>query len=239
METFTPIERSIQAQNWTSVIASIDTKGYAKLPGCIPENQCNDLIRLYDQQEHFRKTIVMERYRFGLGEYKYFKYPLPKAIQDMRELIYPNLVTLANKWVASLNLGQAFPSSLKELQDICVKNHQVKPTPLLLKYGEGGYNTLHQDLYGSIYFPLQAVLFLNSPGDDYGGGEFVITEQRPRAQSKATVIQCNKGDILIFTTNFRPVKGNQRYYKAAMKHGVSEVLYGQRHTLGIIFHDAA
>ena len=235
----TELKAAIDHLDWTAITHALDQRGYVLLPNLLDATHCDDLIQLYDQPHHFRKTIEMARYRFGQGEYKYFDYPLPTSIQYMRESIYPHLVPLANQWRRALKLTESFPPSLHELLQLCKQYHQTKPTPLLLKYGKGGYNTLHQDLYGSIYFPLQAVLFLSSPRTDYNGGEFVMTEQRPRAQSKAAVIHGNKGDMLIFTTSFRPVKGKQTYYRVAMRHGVSEVLEGKRHTLGIIFHDAA
>lgn len=180
----------------------------------------------------------MEWYRFGLGEYKYFDYPLPDMLQTIREHIYPHLVSVANLWMEVLKTGIKYPSSLSELHALCQNQNQLKPTVLILKYGPGGYNTLHQDLYGEVYFPFQLVLFLTEPDQDYLGGEFVMTEQVPRAQSKAIVLSPRKGDILLFTTNFRPVKGTRGYYRANMRHGVSEVREGKRKTLGIIFHDA-
>lgn len=180
----------------------------------------------------------MERYRFGLGEYKYFNYPLPDLIQTIRKTIYPSLAPIANYWMKVLNIDTKFPDTFQELQARCHANNQLKPTVLILKYGKGGHNTLHQDLYGDVYFPIQTVLFLNKPDEDFTGGEFVLTQQTPRAQSKVIVLKPKKGDMLIFTTNFRPVKGSKGYYRVNMKHGVSEIQSGERHTLGIIFHDA-
>ncbi|MFK7813714.1 MAG: 2OG-Fe(II) oxygenase, partial [Maribacter sp.] len=171
-------------------------------------------------------------------EYKYFDYPLPKIIQTIREEIYPKLAPIANLWMKVLKIEKQFPKTYNELQEQCHDNNQLKPTPLILKYGKGGFNTLHQDLYGDIFFPLQTVFFLNEPDVDFTGGEFVMTQQTPRAQSKAIVLRLKKGDMLIFTTNFRPVKGKRGYYKVNMKHGVSELHSGERHTMGVIFHDA-
>jgi hypothetical protein len=196
--------------------------------------QC-ELRNGYDNPAAYRKTVVMERYRFGLGEYKYFNYPLPSIIQTIRENIYPHLAKIANSWMQSLKIDTKFPDTLEKLLTLAHNNKQVKPTPLILKYGTGGHNTLHQDLYGDIYFPLQTVLFLTQPNEDYKGGEFVLTQQVPRAQSKAIVLNPDKGGLLIFTTNFRPVKGSKGYYRANMKHGVSEVQSGERYTLGIFF----
>lgn len=180
----------------------------------------------------------MERYRFGLGEYKYFNYPLPNIIQTIRTTIYPKLAPIANAWFRVLNIDRQFPLSHAELLQQCHENGQQKATVLILKYGKGGFNTLHQDLYGDVYFPIQVVLMLNEPDKDFTGGELVLTQQIPRAQSKAIVVKPKKGDALVFTTNFKPEKGTRGYYRVNMKHGVSEVKSGERHTLGIIFHDA-
>jgi hypothetical protein len=216
----------------------MDEQGYSIIPGLLDKKECDDLITMYDSGNIYRKTISMERYRFGLGEYKYFQYPLPTFIENIRQTVYPHLAPIANGWMKSLRIEKEFPSTFKALQKLCHDHNQTKPTILILKYGKGGYNTLHQDLYGEIYFPIQLVLFLNEPGEDYTGGEFVLTEQVPRAQSKAIVLKPGKGDMLLFTTNFRPVKGTKGYYRVNMKHGVSQLHSGQRHTLGIIFHDA-
>ena len=199
---------------------------------------CKELISEYDNSALYRKTITMERYRFGLGQYKYFNYPLPDLIQTLREAIYPKLAPVANAWMIMLKIEETFPDKFDELQRLCHENNQTKPTVLILKYDKGGYNTLHQDLYGDIFFPFQLVFFLNEIDDDYTGGEFVLTQQIPRAQSKAIVLRPHKGDMLIITTNFRPIKGGKGSYRAQMKHGVSEVHDGERHVLGIIFHDA-
>ena len=232
------IAERIAALNWPEIAGEMHAKGYAILPKILSNRECAGLKAHYKNPLAFRKTVVMERYRFGLGEYKYYNYPLPGIIQEIRKCIYPELAGIANKWMKVLNTGTTFPESHESLLALCNEHAQVKPTPLILKYGQGGFNTLHQDLYGEIYFPLQTVLFLSEPQQDYTGGEFVITEQIPRAQSKAIVLQPEQGDLLIFTTNFRPVKGNRGYYRVTMKHGVSEVQSGERYTLGIIFHDA-
>lgn len=224
--------------DWPEVEQGLHTKGFALVSQLLSDQQCEDLLNLYDQPGHYRKTVVMERYRFGKGEYKYFNYPLPPLVQKLREEVYPNLVPVANSWMAQLRMDKEFPPSLPELQAECHANDQLKPTPLILRYGPGGFNTLHQDLYGDVYFPIQLVLFLNQPESDYTGGEFVLTQQIPRAQSKATVLRPEKGSMLLFTTNFRPEKGKKAYYRVKVKHGVSEILSGERHTLGIIFHDA-
>ena len=224
--------------DWQRVTGELNQKGYAIVPQFLPNQSCEELIQKYNDSDLYRKTITMERYSFGLGEYKYFKYPLPDLIQTVRGAIYPKLAPIANAWMKMLNVERQFPDTFDELQRLCHDKNQTKPTVLILKYGKGGYNTLHQDMYGNIFFPFQLVFFLNEPIDDYAGGEFVLTQQIPRAQSKAIVLSPHKGDMLIITTNFRPIKGSKGYYRAQMKHGVSEVHNGERHTLGIIFHDA-
>jgi hypothetical protein len=228
----------VSSIDWQYVTSEMHEKGYVVVQRVLTSDTCNEITENYDNYD-YRKTVVMERHRFGLGEYKYFSYPLPYLIQRARTEIYPMLVPIANTWMERLNLDTLFPAQFDDLQKLCHKNGQLKPTPLILKYGRGGFNTLHQDLYGDVYFPIQLAFFLSEPEEDYTGGEFVLTEQVPRAQSKAIVLRPRKGDMIIFTTNFRPVKGSRGYYRAAMRHGVSEVLSGERHTLGVIFHDAA
>lgn len=232
------IER-IELLDWSRLTEDINEKGYASASNILTDAECDELIRQYNNEALYRKTINMERYRFGLGEYKYFRYPLPALVQQLRESVYPKLAPIANNWMRVLNIDKQFPGSLPELLELCRSQNQQRPTPLILQYGKGGYNTLHQDIYGDVYFPMQLVLFLNEPGKDYQGGEFVLVEQRPRAQSRAIVLKPRKGDLLLFTTNFRPVKGSKGFYRVNMKHGVSELAAGKRYTLGIIFHDAA
>lgn len=224
--------------DWDQLTATMHEKGYVIVPDILPEPICNHLIDQYNNKSLYRKTVVMERYRFGLGEYKYFDYPLPDLLHELRTKVYEKLVPIANLWMKALQIDTRFPEKHQELLELCTANNQLKPTVLILNYSQGGFNTLHQDLYGDVYFPIQMVLFLNESGADYTGGEFVLTEQIPRAQSKAIVLQPKRGDILIFTTNFRPVRGTKGYYRVAMKHGVSEVRSGKRYTMGIIFHDA-
>ena len=224
--------------DWQKVTSDLNDKGYALITNFLVDGRCKQLIAEYDNPNCYRKTVVMERYRFGLGEYKYFDYPLPEIVQLLRENIYPKLVPIANAWMKALRIDKQFPNTLMGLQEQCAVNNQLKPTALILRYTKGGFNTLHQDLYGEIYFPFQAAVFLNEPGVDFTGGEFVLTQQVPRAQSKPIVLNPQKGDMLIFTTNFRPIKGVKGYYRANMRHGVSELYSGERHTLGIIFHDA-
>lgn len=232
------IEKKIQKADWPAAAESLHTRGYALIPGILTAKECTQLIGLYDHDERYRKTVVMERYRFGLGEYKYFSYPLPPLLQTLREAIYPHLAPVANQWMEWVGMDTRFPDTLEGLLKQCHEAGQKKPTALILKYGEGGYNALHQDLYGDVFFPMQMVFFLNQAGEDFTGGEFVMTEQTPRAQSKAAVLNPDRGDMLVFTTNFRPVPSKRGHYRAKMRHGVSEVRSGERHTLGIIFHDA-
>lgn len=232
------IIQNIENADWQSLTESMHQNGYAIFPKLLSDKDCEELKANYNNSTSYRKTVVMERYRFGLGEYKYFNYPLPEIVQTIRTHIYPKLAPIANQWFKVLNIETQFPLQHAELLHQCHENGQEKATVLILKYGKGGFNTLHQDLYGDVYFPMQIVLFLNEPNEDFEGGEFVLTQQIPRAQSKAIVLQPKKGDVLIFTTNFKPEKGAKGYYRVNMKHGVSEVKSGERYTLGIIFHDA-
>ncbi|MGG5207901.1 2OG-Fe(II) oxygenase [Chryseobacterium sp. MIQD13] len=232
------IIQRIENTDWQTITETLHQNGYAIIPGLLSENECEALKSQYDNSALYRKTVVMARHRFGLGEYKYFSYPLPGLIQTIRTHIYPHLVPVANAWFKALNIKTDFPLEHTALLQQCHDNGQKKATVLILKYGKGGFNTLHQDLYGDIYFPIQIVLMLSEPEKDFTGGEFVLTQQIPRAQSKAIVLNPKKGDILIFTTNFKPEKGTKGYYRVNMKHGVSEIKEGSRCTLGIIFHDA-
>jgi hypothetical protein len=234
----TNIQRALAKIDWPRVGEAMHAKGYAHVSGVLTAQHCRQMIAGYDTPQLYRKTITMERYRFGLGEYKYFAYPLPEILQTIRETVYPKLAPIANQWMEWLGQERRFPGTFVELQTLCHDAGQDKPTVLILRYGKGGHNTMHQDLYGEIFFPIQLVLFLNEPDADYTGGEFVLIQQTPRAQSKAIVLHPRRGDMLLFTTNFRPVKGARGFYRAGMRHGVSEVHTGQRHTLGIIFHDA-
>ena len=200
----------IASLDWSALADDMNTKGYAILPGILSAQQCDSMIERYDDADAFRKTVVMERYRFGLGEYKYWDYPLPDLVQQIRQELYPHLVPIVNHWHQLLGIEDTYPDRFGDLQTRCHDAGQLKPTPLILKYGPGGFNTLHQDLYGEVYFPLQVVINLNQPGEDFTGGEFVLTQQTPRAQSKAIVLTPNRGDMIIFTTNFRPVKSVPR-----------------------------
>jgi hypothetical protein len=232
------IYEKIADVDWQTVTGEMNEKGYALVSRFLRGQSCDELISKYNNSDLYRKTITMERHRFGLGEYKYFKYPLPDLINTIRRAIYPKLAPIGNAWMKMLNIERIFPETFDELQRLCHDHNQTKPTVLILKYGKGGHNTLHQDLYGDIFFPFQLVFFLNEPDVDYTGGEFVLTEQIPRAQSKAIVLKPHKGDMLIITTNFRPIKGSKGYFRTQMRHGISEVHTGERHVLGIIFHDS-
>lgn len=224
--------------NWDKVYESLNCKGYAFIQGVLSRAECEHLRGFYDDDMLFRNVVAMERYRFGKGEYKYFNYPLPPSIQVLRESIYKPLSKLANEWMQKLGMATRYPEDHNQLLEWCRTKNQHRPTPLILRYQPGGYNTLHQDLYGAIYFPFQVLFVLTQPGIEHEGGDFVLTEQIPRAQSKAEVIRPNQGDAVIFTTNFRPIGGKHGFYKARVKHGVSEVTRGNRFALGIIFHDA-
>ena len=218
-------------------LESLNTTGFARIKNFLTVDQCADLIKNYSNDKLYRNTIDMRRYRFGEGQYRYFNYPLPDLVQKTRTSLYEPLAVFANEWNEKLSIDVRYPKTHKEFIEVCHKHNQLRPTPLILRYEVGGHNTLHQDLYGDIYFPFQVVFMLTQEGEDFEGGEFVITEQVPRAQSIAKVIHANKGDAVAFTTNFRPVNGTRGYYRAKLKHGVSEVLKGERYAMGVIFHD--
>ncbi|AYL94056.1 2OG-Fe(II) oxygenase [Mucilaginibacter celer] len=232
------VKQRIDELDWPQIAAGLDNKGYAQVKGVLTSDECEELKAGYANEQRYRKTVVMERHNYGKGEYKYFAYPLPALIQQLRESVYPHLAPVANNWMLQLNKEHAFPGSLDNLIALCHQQGQVKPTALILKYEQGGYNAMHQDLYGEVFFPMQLVFILDEPGKDYEGGEFVLTEQKPREQSRAIVLKPGKGDMLIFTTSFRPAKGLRGYHRVNMKHGVSELTEGKRHSMGIIFHDA-
>lgn len=230
---------ALQDIEWSKIAEKLNADGNAIIQSALTAQQCQSLISLYNDDALYRSIINMQRYRFGKGEYKYFLYPLPELIQSLRETFYRPLSKVANTWMAQLNIHTSYPDSHGAFIAHCQSHKQVRPTPLILKYEAGGFNTLHQDLYGEIYFPFQVIIALAQQGSDFEGGELILTEQIPRAQSKAEVIKLNQGDGVIITTNFRPVKGSRGYFRARVKHGVSEVKSGTRYTLGIVFHDAA
>lgn len=226
-------------QDWGHVAAELDAQGWAVLPGLLEAEGCETVAALYDREDGFRSKVVMARHGFGRGEYRYFAYPLPATVQSLRTTLYPHLAPIANGWHTRLGIESRFPEDYAEFIVRCHRSGQARPTPLLLRYGPGDYNCLHQDLYGAEVFPLQVAVLLSQPDADFTGGEFVLTEQRPRMQSRAMVAPLARGDGLVFAVNSRPVKGTRGDYQVKMRHGVSRLISGQRHTLGIIFHDAA
>jgi hypothetical protein len=228
----------IEQLDWPDLTARLDEQGFAQTPTIYTAAECKELAGSFENGT-FRSTVDMRRHRFGEGVYKYFDAPLPHLIGEARHALYPPLAELANDWARRLGEPDEFPDGLDAFLDRCHRAGQRRPTPLILRYFEGGHNTLHQDLYGDLAFPLQAVMMLDRPDSDFEGGQFVLLEQRPRAQSRAHVIDLQRGAFLIFPTRQRPVRGSRGFYRTAMRHGVATVHSGQRTTLGIIFHDAA
>jgi hypothetical protein len=240
-ENGSDFQRRVDALDWAAAEESLSARGYAVTEPLLSEKECVDLVALYGDEKRFRSHIIMERYRFGIGDYKYFDNPLPQTVARLRTFAYPHLAVIANRWAEELGereAGSQYPLEHAEFLRLCHKAGQEKPTPLMLHYEAGGYNCLHQDLYGDVSFPLQMVILLGQAGRDWEGGEFILVEQRPRAQSKAEVVRANQGQAIIFTTRYRPVKGVRGYYRVNLRHGVSRVHRGTRYTLGIIFHDA-
>ena len=235
----TDIAERVAAHDWTAIRQSLDAQGWATLPALMSRGQCDAIAGLYGPTDLFRSHVVMARHGFGKGEYRYFSYPLPDIVQTLREAFYPRLVPVANRWHERMNLETRFPDAHKAFLERCHAAGQTRPTPLLLQYGPGDYNCLHQDLYGEHVFPLQVAILLSEPGAEFEGGEFVITEQRPRMQTRVQVVPLAKGDAVVFAVNHRPHRGTRGDYRVALRHGVSEIRAGRRHTLGIIFHDAA
>ncbi|MBD1380450.1 2OG-Fe(II) oxygenase [Metabacillus arenae] len=232
------IRERIASLNWDALQRQLDDQGFAKVPVILDQHQCEEIIQTYDEESNFRSTIDMSRYRFGSGEYKYYEAPLPPLLEQLRTNFYPELAKSANLWARQLGKETVFPSNLADFLTECHQKGQVRSTPLILKYGAGGYNCLHQDLYGEVFFPFQVVIALNQRDEDFSGGESLLVEQRPRAQSRGHVITLEQGEGLIFPTNHRPVPGTRGYYKTTIRHGVSTVTSGTRYGLGIIFHDA-
>ena len=226
------------AIDWEAIEAQLDAEGCAHAPGLIAPDACRELASLYPRDAGFRSRVVMERHGFGRGEYKYFDYPLPDQIARLRRTLYPRLSAIANRWNDAMGIEVRYPREHEEFLARCHAAGQTRPTPLLLQYGAGDYNCLHQDLYGEHVFPLQVAILLSRPGEDFDGGEFVITEQRPRMQSRAQVLPLRQGDAAIFAVHHRPVNGTRGVYRVNLRHGVSTLRRGHRHTLGIIFHDA-
>jgi hypothetical protein len=232
----------IAAIDWRGVEASLEAQGFAPLPAILDPAECRALAAIYQEEARFRSRIDMSRFRFGAGEYKYFAAPLPPLVQSLREQLYARLASIANAWQLRLLKSETsnlkFPAALDDFLARCHEAGQTRPTPLLLSYAAGGYNCLHQDVYGDLAFPLQAVFALSRPDEDYRGGEFLLVEQRPRAQSRGHAVRIEQGAGIVFATRERPVAGTRGDYRVTMRHGVSTITQGGRMTLGIIFHDA-
>ena len=232
------ISRRVSAIDWSRVSDELDAYGCATVKGLLTTEECSSLASMYANDERFRSRVVMARHGFGRGEYKYFSYPLPPLIEGLRTALYPPLAAVANRWNEHLGLEVRYPGAHRDFLDLCHDAGQTRPTPLLLQYGEGDYNCLHQDLYGEHVFPLQVTCLLSTPGSDFTGGEFALTEQRPRMQSRVEVVPLEQGDAVIFAVRERPVHGTRGWYRVNLRHGVSRLRSGHRHTLGVIFHDA-
>lgn len=239
MSVAAAMQEKVKTVDWQQVATDLSQTGYALTGPLLDYDGCKSLTELFSQDDHFRSHVVMERYRFGKGDYKYFRYPLPETVEALRTATYPHLAKIANDWNALLGSKEKpFPLNHQEFLARCHQAGQKQPTPLLLHYEAGGYNCLHQDLYGEIAFPLQLVVMLGQQGRDWEGGEFTLVENVPRAQSRAEVITADQGHGIIFTTRYRPVKGSRGSYRASLRHGVSRIRSGTRYTLGIIYHDA-
>ncbi len=223
----------------TDLETDLDLQGWGIIPALIDAAECADIAALFEDEARFRSTVVMARHGFGQGIYKYFAYPLPDRLQALRTTLYPPLATIANRWHEAMGIDTRFPPGHAAFLARCHAAGQTRPTPLLLRYGPGDYNCLHQDLYGAHVFPLQVAILLSAPGEAFEGGEFVMTEQRPRMQSRPSVVPLRRGDAVVFAVNQRPVQGTRGFYRTTLRHGVSRLRSGQRHTVGLIFHDAA
>jgi len=224
--------------DWSRIAFHLDAHGWALLPTLLTTDECSALAGLYGNDRHFRSHIVMARHGFGRGEYKYFAYPLPDMVVALRTALYPRLGPIANEWNAAMGIDARFPETHAEFISRCHKAGQTRPTPLLLQYGEDDFNALHQDVYGEHVFPLQVAILLSEPESDFTGGEFVLTEQRPRMQSRAEVVPLRRGDGVVFAVRNRPVRGTRGVYRVNLRHGVSRLRSGRRHTIGVMFHDA-
>ncbi len=229
----------VAATQWPAVAAALDERGYATLPALLDAEECRRLAALYADDGVFRSRVVMQRHGYGSGEYKYLRYPLPEQVEALRRALYPHLAAIANRWHERLREDRRFPPTLGAYLAECHRAGQERPTPLLLKYGAGDYNCLHQDLYGALVFPLQLTVLLSDPAQEFAGGEFLLVEQRPRMQSRGEVVPLRQGEAVIFPVHHRPVEGARGPHRVIMRHGVSRIRSGERCTLGIIFHDAA
>ena len=234
----TNIPDRVAAIDWEQVSRDLDAEGHAIINRVLSSNEAESLSSLYKNDDLFRSRVVMERHRFGRGEYKYFKYPLPEIVASLRTFVYPHLAPVANRWNEALRIDARYPAKHADYIERCHQAGQYKPTPLMLQYQAGDYNCLHQDLYGEHVFPLQLAILLSEPERDFTGGEFVLTEQRPRMQSRPIVVPLKQGDAVVFAVQHRPVQGAKSVYRVNLRHGVSRVRSGHRYTLGIIFHDA-
>ena len=232
------VETRVEKVDWPAVSADLDAFGWAGFQGLLRAAECAEISGLYEDSRRFRSQVIMARHGFGRGEYKYFSYPLPEMIAGLRTAIYPHLAPIANRWNEAMGIPVRYPDSHAVFIERCHQAGQTRPTPLLLQYGAGDYNALHQDVYGEHLFPLQLAILLSEPERDFTGGEFVLTEQRPRMQSRAEVVPLRQGDGVVFAVNHRPVQGTRGSYRVNLRHGVSRLRSGRRHTLGIIFHDA-
>ncbi len=228
----------VDALDWPAMMASLDAEGYVVAPALLDREECAALAALYQAPERFRSRVVMARHNYGRGEYQYFSYPLPTPVSELRGALYPQLAEIANRWNAAMRIAVRYPRDHAGFLERCHCAGQVRPTPLLLRYGEGDFNRLHQDLYGEHVFPLQATILLSAPERDFTGGEFLLVEQRPRVQSRAEVVPLGQGDAVIFAVRERPVRGPRGFHRVNLRHGVSRLRSGERTTLGIIFHDA-
>lgn len=233
-----PLSKRVASRDWPALSGELDKHGAAIVEDLLTADECRELAQSYPKDEQFRSRVVMSRHGFGRGEYKYFAYPLPPLVAGLRAALYPPLAKIANRWNESLGETPRYPDEHDAFVARCHKAGQGRPTPLLLQYGEGDYNCLHQDIYGALVFPLQVAILLSEPGKDFSGGEFVLTEQRPRMQSRAEVPPLRQGDGVVFPVHHRPVQGTRGVYRVNLRHGVSRLRSGRRHTLGIIFHDA-
>jgi uncharacterized protein len=234
-----PPAQRVASRDWARIEAGLDSQGSAIVPQLLNPGECRALAALYPRDEMFRSRVVMARHGFGRGEYRYFAYPLPAAVAELREAFYARLAPIANRWNERLGIDVRYPGAHAEFLARCHTASQTRPTPLLLRYEAGDYNCLHQDLYGEHVFPLQVAILLSQPGADFEGGEFVLTEQRPRMQSRVEVLNLRQGDAAIFAVCHRPIQGTRGTYRVNLRHGVSRIRGGERHTLGVIFHDAA
>lgn len=232
------LTEQLASLDWSTLTAQLDADGHALIPGLLDRAQCEMLRALYEQDAPFRSRVVMARHNFGLGEYRYFAYPLPALLQSLREAFYPPLRAIANSWHERMGTGIHYPPEHADYLAQCHAAGQRRPTPLLLRYRAGDYNCLHQDLYGELAFPLQVAILLSRPGEEFEGGELVLTEQRPRMQSRASVVPLQQGDAVLFAVAQRPVRGARGYHRVSLRHGVSRLHTGERFTLGLIFHDA-